>query len=72
MQGNTGGLLATMCKYNLRIFGKTLSSSFLISGSLCGVYLGNSFCLIFLKSYPQCGSTTLVPMFASLSPKAGG
>jgi hypothetical protein len=35
MQGNTGVLLATMCRYDRQIFGKTSSSSFLTSGSLC-------------------------------------
>jgi hypothetical protein len=72
MQGNTRVLLATMCKYDLRMFGKTSSSSFLISGSLCGIYSRNSSLLIFLKSSPQCGSTALPPVFSSVSPKAKG
>jgi hypothetical protein len=42
-----------------------------MSGSLCGVYSGNSSWLIFLKSYPQCGSVALPPVFSSVSPKAG-
>jgi hypothetical protein len=45
---------------------------FLVSGSLCGVYSRGSSFLIFLNNYSQRGNVVLDPMFASVSPKAGG
>jgi hypothetical protein len=36
--GEHGVLLATMCRYDSLIFGKTSSSSFLMSGSLWGIF----------------------------------
>jgi hypothetical protein len=72
MQRTTGGLLATMCRYNIQIFEKTSSSSALTSGSLCGTYFENSSQLIFLKSSTQCGSIALVPVLSYVSPKVGG
>jgi hypothetical protein len=72
MQGKMGVLLATICRYDRRMFGNTSSSSALTSGSLCGIYSGYSSRLILLKSSPQCGSAILDPVLASVSPKAGG
>jgi hypothetical protein len=71
MQGKTRVFLTTMCRYDLRIFRKTSSSSALTYGSLCGMYPENSSRVIFLKSSPQCGSTALVSVLAFVSPKAG-
>ena len=70
IQRNTRVLLMTMCRYDRRIFGKTSSLSFLKSGSLCGIHSMNSSRLIFLKRSPQCGTTSLPLVFASVSPKA--
>jgi hypothetical protein len=72
MQGKMGVLLATICRYDRRMFGNTYSSSTLTSRSLCGTYSGYASRLILLKSSPQCGSTILEPVLASVSPKAGG
>jgi hypothetical protein len=67
-----GVLLATICRYNRQMFGNTLSTSALTYGSLCGTYSGYSYQLILLKRSPQCGSTILDPVLASVSPKVEG
>jgi hypothetical protein len=72
IQGKTGALLATMCKYDRQMLGNTWSSSALTPGSLCRIYYGYSYFLIMLKRYPHCGSATLDPMLASVSPNTRG
>jgi hypothetical protein len=72
MQGKTRFLRATMCKYDRRILGNTWSSSALTSRSLCGIYSWYYSLLIMLNRSPNCGSTTLDPVLASISPKARG
>jgi hypothetical protein len=72
MQGKIRVLLATMCKYDPRVFGNTCSSSALTSGSLCGIYSGYSSRLIPLKRSPHCGRINLDLVLASVSPKARG
>jgi hypothetical protein len=54
------------------MFGRTSSSRFLVSGSLCGVYSRVSSFLIFLKNSSQGGNVVLAQMFASVSPKVRG
>jgi hypothetical protein len=54
------------------MFRNTSSSSALTSGSLCGTYSGYYSWMILLKSSPQCGSSILDPVLASVSPKARG
>ena len=72
MQGKTGVLLATMCKYDRRIFGNTWSSSALTSELLCGIHSKYSSRLIMLKRSPHCGSITLDPVLSSISLKTKG
>jgi hypothetical protein len=72
MSGKTGVLLATMCKYDRLMLGKTWSSSTLTSGSLCGIYSRNSSSLILLKRSPHYVSATLDLVLAFVSPKVGG
>jgi hypothetical protein len=72
IQRKTGVLLATICRYDCRMFGNTSSSSALTYGSFCGMYSGYSTWMIILKSSPQCGSVILDPVLASMSPKARG
>jgi hypothetical protein len=54
------------------MLGRTSSSSFLVSVSLCGVYSRGSYFLIFLKTSSQQGNAILAPILAFVSPKAGG
>jgi hypothetical protein len=54
------------------MFGRTSSSSFLVSGSLCGVYSRGYYFLIFLNNSSHQGNVVLAPMFGSVSPKAEG
>jgi hypothetical protein len=67
-----GVLLATMCRYDRRIFENTWSSSALTSRSVCGTYSRYSSQLIVLNRSPQCGSAILDPILSSVSPKVGG
>jgi hypothetical protein len=53
------------------MLGRTSSSSFLVLGSLCGVYSRGSSFFIFLKSSSQRGYSILAPILASVSPKYG-
>jgi hypothetical protein len=69
MLGKMWVFLATMCKYNRRMLGNTWSSNALMSRSLCGIYSRNYSQLILLKRSPHCGSATLDPVLASISPK---
>jgi hypothetical protein len=72
IQGKTGVLLDTMCKYDCWIFGNTWSSSALTSRSLCGINFGYSSQMILLKWSPHYGSISLDSVLASVSPKTGG
>jgi hypothetical protein len=71
MQGKIEVLLATMCRYDCRMFGNTWSSSSLTSGLLCGIYSRYSSCLILLNRSPNYGRITLDPVLSSVSPKVG-